>query len=340
MGTLLAAGLWLAACGGTSATTGPTPPAGSPAASPAASLTGVPTPVLTAATQPSLAPATAPVSTPATPPESAAPTPAPTVAAPTPAATPEPSKGPAKGTFTGKGTKGLTATVTVSSIACQLPNPAGLQIFVLGQFGKNGPALNMHITATSLFILVATGAGTAFRERDFTGTGITSFDPATGAQIDSQLVETTPASANSTGIGKLASLSGSIDCGNQQPGSSTLVLTATTPEGEVNGMLDPVRVNCNNSAQYGKNVQAFGVISVGSTRVTAIVNVNYLGWTAYLTGTGVSHFYSSTDTTAATIGDNGAQISGDAATTPAAGEAPLTIHVGGADVCGTSTSGP
>jgi hypothetical protein len=214
-----------------------------------------------------------------------------------------------------------------------------MQIFVLGQFGTDGPALNMHITASSVDIFVATGAGATFRSRDFSGTGVTGFDAATGVQIDSQLTEVTPAGTNSTGIGKLTSLSGSIDCGNQQPGSSTLVLTGTTPEGVVNGTLDPVRVSCHNSTQYGRNAQANGVISVGTTRVTAIVNVNYLGFTVFLVGTGVSHFYSSPDATTASATDTGAQIDGDAVTTAAAGAPSITIHVTGADVCGSSTSG-
>ena len=44
------------------------------------------------------------------------------------------------------------------------------------------------------------------------------------------------------------SLAGSIDCGNQTPGSSTLILTGTTPEGDVNGPIDPVRPCCRKQA--------------------------------------------------------------------------------------------
>jgi hypothetical protein len=258
---------------------------------------------------------------------------------PTASPAPTPTKGPATATLAGTGTKGLDAAITVTSITCQLPVPDGFQIFVLGQFGKNGPGLNMHITPDSVAIFVSTGAGSEFHSRSFTGTGVTGFDAAVGVQIDSPLTEVTASTDNPGGIGKLTSLRGSLDCGNQQPGSSTLVLTGTTPEGEVNGTLDPVRVGCNNSVKYGRNAQAFGVISVGATRVTAIVNVNYLGFTVYLTGPGISHFYSSADTTTSSVTENGAQISGDAATTTATGAPSITIHVEGADLCGTSTSG-
>ena len=340
--TILAAGLWIAACSGTTATTPPTPQASNapPASSaPAASLA---TAATTPPAQESSAPSTPSGSAPATPAVSAAPTPAATVAASTPppsSPTPAPSKGPASGTLAGKGTKGLNVPVIVSSVTCQLPYPDGLQIFVLGQFGTNGPGLNMHITATSLAVDVDTGAGATFHSRSFTGTGLTGFDAAVGVKIDSQLTEVTASGANTGGIGKLTSLSGSIDCGNQMPGSSTLILTGTTPEGDVNGPIDPVRVGCNNSKQYGRNAQAFGVITVGTTPVTAIVNVNYLGFTVYLTGPSISHFYNAPDATTSSVTDTGAQIDGDAVTTASAGVPSITIHVSGADICGTNTSG-
>lgn len=338
-GVVLAAGLWLAACGGTTATTAPTSPAGSPASSPASPSAGVTTPASSAGSPPSSAPVTAPASARATPIASAEPTPAPTFVPPPSSPTPAPSKGPASGTLAGKGSKGLTAPITVGSVTCQLPYPDGFQIFVLGTFGTNGPGLNMHITATSLAIDVDSGAGATFHSRSFTGTGVTGFDAATGVQIDSQLTEVTASSANTGGIGKLTSLSGSIDCGNQTPGSSSLILTGTTPEGDVNGPIDPVRVGCNNSKQYGRNAQAFGVINVGTTPVTAIVNVNYRGFTVFLSGPGISHFYNSPDATTSSASDTGAEIDGDAVTTAATGVPSITIHVTGSDVCGTSTSG-
>jgi hypothetical protein len=230
----------------------------------------------------------------------------------------------------------------VTLIDCQFPTPDGLQIFMLGQFGTGGPALNMRILPGSLGLTVSTGSGAQFHSRSFTGTGVTSFDAATGAQLDSPLTEVTASTENPKGIGLLKSLAGSIDCGNQVPGTSTLMLTATTPDGDVNGGLDPVRVSCNGSKQFGKSVQVIGVGMVGTTPVSADVVARATGgFSVFLSGSGIAqYFYQSKDPTTATLTDGGAQISGDAASTPAAGAAPLTIHVEGSVVCGTTASGP
>jgi hypothetical protein len=334
------AGLWIAACSGSSATTGPLASATAVPATQAALATGVGTPAASlAATAATPAPSVA-----STPTEPATSTPAATVTLPTPSPAPTQAKGPASGKLASTGTKGLTVAVTVTTVDCNLPTPGGgLQIFVLGQFGTGGPGLNMHISAGTLSVDVDTGAGTQFHSRSFSGSGLTSFDAAVGAQIDSQLTEITPSGNNTAGIGKLTSLSGSIDCGNQVPGTSTLILTGTTPDGLINGPLDPVRVGCNTSKQYGKNVQASGVVSIGTTRVTAIVNVtaNY-GFSVFLSGSGVAQYsFTSKDPAVASIVEGGAQISGDLAGGVAAGEgAPLTIHVVGAMACGTTTAGP
>ena len=334
---ILTAGLLIAACGGSSATPGPLPSATAVPATQPATSTGVATPAATSAA-PSAAPATPVTATPA---ETAPSTPAATEPAPTPtpAPTAAPTKGPAAGKLASTGDKSLTGTITVTSIACQLPTPAGLQIFVLGSFGTNRPALNMHITAGSLAITISTGSGAAYHSRDFSGTGMTGFDAATGVQIDSSLTDVTQPGGNTAGIATLKSISGSIDCGNQEPGTSTLVLTATTPDGAIDGPLDPVRVGCNASKQYGLSAQTVGVGMLGTTKVTVIVNATATGFTVFLAGAANQYFFTSTDKTAASITPTGAQISGDAATNASGGGPALTVHVAGAVVCGTSTSG-
>ncbi len=282
-----------------------------------------------------------PIATSATPSPTAAPSPSASAVSPTPSPSPTQDLGPAKGTLGSTGDKSLTGPVTISSIACAFPTLNGPMIFVLGQFGKNGPALNLQILAGSFAVTVSTGAGTDFRSREFSGTGVTDFDAAVGMHIDSTVTETTAPGTATTGIGLLSSLSGSISCGDQRPGTSTLVLTATTPTGSINGGIDPVRVSCTSSTQFGLSAGTVGIAMLGTTPVGVNVFATTTGFTAFLhDAANDQYFYRTTDPTTATVTATGAQISGDAATSPTDGSAPLTIHVSGAVVCGSFATTP
>src|SRR5204863_2173752 len=100
--------------------------------------------------------------------------------------------------------------------------------------------------AEKVFIHVDSGTGSTFNERDFEGTGISEFDPRRGVELDSTLTETAPTPGVGRGsIGKITSLKGSIACGDQTPGSSTLTITGATLAGRYDvSRLDPVIVEC------------------------------------------------------------------------------------------------
>lgn len=184
-------------------------------------------------------------------------------------------KGPPAASITLTGDAGVAGAVAGVSVSCDDPGFDGNTITLGGTAAGSDPAtgisVTMFISNGSVFVRVSTGSGTDFTVREFTGTtGLTGFDPATGAQFDSPLNETTPAGSNKGTIGALTAAKGSVDCGNFNPGTSTVKLTGTTPDGAVDGVLDPVLVTCTTIAQ-GSFVVVRGIVTVGSTKAIFFV---------------------------------------------------------------------
>jgi hypothetical protein len=272
----------------------------------------------------------------------AAPTPTatPTAAATptaTPSPTPVPTKGPATQTLGLAGAAAGALAVTNAAIRCGVPSANGLQIQVLGQPSDPNTSVYIFVWAGNVTVRYDTGSGSTYKERDFAGTGVTTFDAATGTQIDSPLTETADGTAHGT-LGVLTSIKGSIDCGNQTAGTSALVLSGMTPKGALSGGLDPVNVQCVNSPSVGSYVSLIGMGMVGTTSTEVIVAIYPGRFTVYPVLAG---FYSSTTTAAVTLSATGAHIDGDAVEQLAKGvtTAPHTVHVTGDVVCGTTVVG-
>ena len=131
------------------------------------------------------------------------------------------TKGPASSQFALTGTADLTGPVSAQTIVCDRPSLDGPEIFFLGQAGTTGPQVVIFLRAGHVEVRVATGSGATLRERDFAGTGVTTFDAATGAQLDTPLTETTAAGAAIGDLGALSHISGTIDCGTSNPARPT-----------------------------------------------------------------------------------------------------------------------
>jgi len=172
------------------------------------------------------------------------------------------------------GDSGVAGVVGGIALSCDNPGFDGNSLTIGGTAAGSDPAtgiaVTMFLSAGKVFVRLSTGSGTDFKVREFTGTGMTNFDPATGAQIDSPVNETTPAGSNKGDIGAITAVKGSADCGNFNPGTATVKLTGTTPEGQVNGTLDPVLVTCSTQPQ-GAFVVIRGIVNVGSTKAMFFV---------------------------------------------------------------------
>lgn len=157
--------------------------------------------------------------------------------------------------------------------------------------------------------------------------------------MDSPLTETTEPGGNKGSIGALTSIAGAIDCGDQQTGTSTIVVSGTTAEGPLDGMLSPVRVQCTLTAQ-GTYVSVTGLTQTGTTPIEVIVNATTDSFTvAASSKAGSSGYYTGKGAGFATLVPGGVHVSGDVMQAESAGGASHTLHVDGDATCG-STVGP
>jgi hypothetical protein len=266
----------------------------------------------------------------ATPATTSTPTPTPTI---TLAPTVTPTLGPATQSLTVTDSTGKALLVSNASIRCNMPSTSGLLINVIGQPGDPNLSVYIDILPTSVSVRYDSGSGSTYAERNFSGAGVTSFDPGKGAQIDTTLAEVA-GGGNPGKLGVLASLKGSVDCGNQMPGSATLTFSGPTPKGDLSGGLLSANVECTSNTTYGSAVSALGLVLVGGTQALAVV---YISPNTMSVALSTGSFFRNTATATATLTSNGATVSGDLVEqSPPAGTTAHTIHLEGAVICGTT----
>jgi hypothetical protein len=247
--------------------------------------------------------------------------------------------GPPTATITVIGDAGLAGALSGLTISCANPGLDGNTITVTGAPTGVDPAtgafFTVFLSTPRVFVRVSTGSGADFTVREFTGTtGLTDFDAATGAQIDSPLSETTPAGSNKGTLGAVTAIKGSVDCGNFTPGTSALKVSGDTAEGAVDGVLAPVLVTCTTN-QQGNFVVVRGVAAVGSTKALFFITTQPDGALVVFETLQPSgqHSYMGPKGSG-TPSTTGVTIKADAVeqnVTP-----PHTLHVEGDATCGTS----
>ena len=248
---------------------------------------------------------------------------------------PSPSKGPATAQFGITGTAGLTGPVTPTTITCDQPGLDGPSITVLGTAGASGPQVVLFISAGHVEARVGTGAATTLKLRTFEGTGVTGFDAATGATLDTQLTETTDKGTAVGDLGALSSISGTIDCGDQQPGTSTIALSGESALGPIGATFTGAHVTCRvvGPATY-VTVQELG--TAGTTPVLVFVNASATLLQAVLETKTATSVYSSKAPGLVTFTPGGVTVAGDLTETVKAGVTPHVLHVAGDGTCGTT----
>jgi hypothetical protein len=165
------------------------------------------------------------------------------------------------------GDVGLTGAATDPSVRCNFPVLEGLSIAVLAQPPDSTLTTRIGLRSDRVMVFVSSGSGPDYHERAFEGTGVSSFDAAKGAVVDSTLTETAATAGSTRGsVGAVTAIKGSIECGDQKAGTSTVTITGDTAEGALAAaVLDPVRVECDESPD-GNEVVASGLMTVGSTK--------------------------------------------------------------------------
>jgi hypothetical protein len=254
-----------------------------------------------------------------------------------PSPSPTASEGPPTAQFSITGTAGLTGPVTAQRITCNRPSLDGPEIDFIGQSGTTGPMIVIFAQAGHVEVRVGIGSAATLRLRTFVGTGVTSFNAATGVVLDTTLTETTDAATATGGLGALSSISGSIDCGNQLPGSANVVVSGLSPYGQLNGALTSVAVTCTVTAS-GTFVGIAGLGMAGTTPVLVFVTASTgLLQVAVETKT-AGTFYTIKGAAVTTLVPGGATMSGDVNESVPSGSTPSPnlLHVTGTATCGTT----
>jgi hypothetical protein len=260
-------------------------------------------------------------------------------ATPTPLPTSTPGPASEQGTLTGDAriTGPLNSNGSVHFVNCDEPSLDGPTIQAFGQSADAAVGVFLTIRAGSIAVRLGSGSGATYTERDFTGTGVTSFSPASGAQYSSSLTETTAAGGNKGGIESISSIAGSVSCGTFTTGSGTITVAGDTGTGLIAGALTSLRVKCGSSTQ-GPYATVAGLSHVGS----ALVLVDLAGGTApspfFVSVSTPAGFkqYESTSTTAVTFPSSGVVTYNTTATesTPTT-TGKHTLTVSGTATCGS-----
>ena len=231
------------------------------------------------------------------------------------------TKGPPTAQFSITGTAGLTGPVTTQSIGCNKPSLDGPEIDFIGKAGANGPMIVIFARAGHAEVRVGTGAASTLRLRTFVGSGVTSFDAATA-----------------TGdLGALRSISGTIDCGNQQPGSANVVVSGPSPYGQLAGALTDADVTCTVTAS-GTYVGIVGLSTAGTTPVLLFVTASTALLQVSVGTKTAGTFYTAKGSGLTTLVPGGATIAGDVMEAAPSGSTPSPnlLHVTGSATCGTT----
>jgi hypothetical protein len=192
---------------------------------------------------------------------------------PAPSRAPAPSGSPAAD-ITFRGDAGIAGTATNTTARCNWPDLDGIGIAVLATPFDARSLARVALDPGRVEVILGSGSGSDYHERAFEGTGVTSFDAARGARIDSSLTETAATSGTTKGdIGVLTAITGSVDCGNQTAGNSTVTITGPTADGALTGAtLDPGRVECDETSE-GTEVVGSGLVTIGTRKAHVVIGL-------------------------------------------------------------------
>jgi hypothetical protein len=158
-------------------------------------------------------------------------------------------------------------------IDCNNPSLDGTDLIFFAQSPDAKAVVLITLKPGSIEVSERAGGGATYTDREFTGTGVSTVDPARGGTFDSDLRVVAVPNSNPGTLGTITHIAGSVDCGNQVPGTSTAVTSGSSAEGSITGPFTSVRVSCSDSAQYGKSVNVTGVIGGAVPPLFMILNL-------------------------------------------------------------------
>ena len=257
---------------------------------------------------------------------------------PTPMTTSTPGPATEQATLTGdpRITGPLNAGGVTHFVRCDEPSLSGTEIFAFENAADPSVGVFLTIRAGFISVRLASGSGSAYTERDFAGSGVTSFGGASGAQFSSSVTEATPAGTHKGTVEAITSIAGSVSCGTFTPGGGTVTVTGDTGNGMLSGPLTSIRVGCGGSGQGSYAIVA-GISHAGSA--PALINIAGGSGASPLfvsvsTASGGEQF-SNSATGLVTFPAGGVTYNATVTETAASGPGGHTVMVSGSATCGS-----
>jgi hypothetical protein len=230
------------------------------------------------------------------------------------------------------GGTGITGPVTPSIVHCAFPTLQGAEILVIGSPADATLSVRLDVRRGQVMVGLDTGSGPQYEERGFLGRQVTHFDAGRGATIDTSLTPVPPPAGTAVpNLPAISSIAGTISCGGQTAGSSTLRITGTTETGRVTGPIHPVSVSC----KPGSPALIIGLVKVGHAKALIDMSIGSGPFSfAVITSPSSEHEYQGS-AGAGSLTAGGASVNGSATEAAAAGVTTVhTLHVVGHVTCG------
>lgn len=253
------------------------------------------------------------------------------------------SSAPATFALTTAGDHNVTGTWSGSfGIACDNPTFSTPDITFFATSPDKKAVVLITLNQGSIEVSERAGSGASYTDREFQGTGVTTFNPASGAAFDSSLtIILTPGSKPGT-LGTISHVTGSVDCAGQTAGESTVVFSGASAEGAMTGPFSAFRVTCVDDAANGNAVSTTGIIPSGSTQTGMTLFLAAKGSTIFSHGPDgpPQHAYDIAPQGTVNLTAGGAHVDADFVERLAAGAAGTshTLHLTGDLTCGSTTS--
>lgn len=251
------------------------------------------------------------------------------------------STGPAAFQLTVAGDANVTGTWGASyGINCNNPTFAGYDLLFFAAAPDGKAVVLITLKPGSIQVSERAGRGSTYTDREFAGDGVTSFDPARAASFDSD-VSIVPGTGQTPGtLGTITHVTGSVDCGGQRPGTSSITVSGASAEGAFSGPFTRFRVVCNVSQQNGNEVSVTAIINAGTTATFLIINLPANGKATIFSppnGQAPQHLYNIATGGTLVVSGTGAHLDSDfVEAAPSGSTAPAhTIHFAGDVTCGT-----
>ncbi len=253
------------------------------------------------------------------------------------------SSAPATFALTTAGDGNVTGTWSSSfGIACDNPTFSTPDITFFATSPDKKAVVLITLNQGSIGVSERAGSGTAYTDREFQGTGVTSFDPATGAAFDSTLTISPTPQPNPGSLGTISHVTGSVDCAGQTAGGSTVVFSGASAEGAMTGPFTLFRVTCIVDKVNGNAVSTTGIIPSGNTQTGMTLFLAAKGSTIFSHGPAgpPQHAYDIAPQGTVSLTAGGAHVDADFVERLAAGTAgtPHTLHLTGDLTCGSTTN--